>query len=51
MLDLGYRRIDRAQRYGIEESVREAFRQSGLARDDGFATTYCYLGFRGVPRS
>jgi diketogulonate reductase-like aldo/keto reductase len=38
-LELGYRHIDTAQAYGNEESVGQALRESGLARDDVFLTT------------
>jgi len=38
-LELGYRHIDTAQAYGNEESVGEALRASGIARDEIFLTT------------
>jgi diketogulonate reductase-like aldo/keto reductase len=38
-LDVGYRHIDTAQAYGNEESVGQAIRESGLARDELFITT------------
>lgn len=38
-LKTGYRHIDSAQFYGNEKEVGEAFRQSGLERDDVFITT------------
>jgi diketogulonate reductase-like aldo/keto reductase len=38
-LKVGYRHIDTAQGYGNEAEVVEAVTQSGLARDDVFATT------------
>lgn len=38
-LGSGYRHIDTARKYGTEESVGEALRQSGLARDEVFVTT------------
>lgn len=44
--ELGYRHIDTAQGYGNEASVGEAFRQSGLHRDQVFITTKFYPGFR-----
>ncbi len=43
-LDLGYRHIDTAQAYGNEESVGNALRDSGLARDEVFITTKFYPG-------
>ena len=41
-LDLGYRHIDTAQVYGNEESVGQALRESGVARDEVFITTKFY---------
>jgi diketogulonate reductase-like aldo/keto reductase len=41
-LELGYRHIDTAQAYGNEESVGQALRESGLAREDVFLTTKFY---------
>ncbi|KAI7976429.1 hypothetical protein EIK77_000886 [Talaromyces pinophilus] len=38
-LKTGYRHIDSAQFYGNEKEVGEAFRQSGLKRDEVFITT------------
>jgi len=38
-LELGYRHVDTAQAYGNEESVGEALRESGIARDEVFVTT------------
>lgn len=38
-LQSGYRHIDTARKYGSEENVGEALRQSGLPRDDVFVTT------------
>lgn len=38
-LGSGYRHIDTARKYGTEENVGEALRQSGLPRDDIFITT------------
>ncbi|RAO71726.1 uncharacterized protein BHQ10_007738 [Talaromyces amestolkiae] len=38
-LKTGYRHIDSAQFYGNEKEVGEAFRQSGLRRDEVFITT------------
>jgi diketogulonate reductase-like aldo/keto reductase len=45
-LELGYRHIDTAQAYRNEASVGEAFRQSGLDRDDVFITTKFFPGAR-----
>ena len=45
-LELGYRHIDTAQAYGNESSVGEAFRQSGLSRDEVFIATKFYPGSR-----
>jgi diketogulonate reductase-like aldo/keto reductase len=41
-LELGYRHIDTAQAYGNEESVGQALRESGLAREEVFLTTKFY---------
>jgi diketogulonate reductase-like aldo/keto reductase len=41
-LELGYRHIDTAQAYGNEESVGQALRESGLAREEIFLTTKFY---------
>lgn len=41
-LELGYRNIDTAQAYGNEESVGQALRDSGVAREDVFITTKFY---------
>jgi len=38
-LELGYRHIDTAQAYGNEESVGQALRESGIARDEVFVAT------------
>jgi 2,5-diketo-D-gluconate reductase B len=38
-LQSGYRHIDTARKYGTEENVGEALRQSGLPRDEVFVTT------------
>jgi diketogulonate reductase-like aldo/keto reductase len=43
-LELGYRHIDTAQAYGNEESVGQALRESGVAREDVFLTTKFYPG-------
>ena len=47
-LDLGYRHIDTAQAYGNEESVGQALRESGVAREEVFLTTKFYPA-RGDP--
>lgn len=41
-LELGYRNIDTAQAYGNEESVGQALRESGVAREGVFITTKFY---------
>jgi diketogulonate reductase-like aldo/keto reductase len=41
-LELGYRHIDTAQAYGNEESVGQALRESGVAREEVFLTTKFY---------
>ena len=41
-LELGYRHIDTAQAYGNEESVGQALRDSGVAREEVFLTTKFY---------
>jgi diketogulonate reductase-like aldo/keto reductase len=41
-LELGYRHVDTAQAYGNEESVGQALRESGIAREDVFVTTKFY---------
>jgi diketogulonate reductase-like aldo/keto reductase len=41
-LELGYRHIDTAQAYGNEESVGQALRDSGVAREEIFLTTKFY---------
>jgi 2,5-diketo-D-gluconate reductase B len=38
-LEIGYRHIDTAQTYDTEKNVGEAFRRSGLQREDVFITT------------
>jgi diketogulonate reductase-like aldo/keto reductase len=45
-LELGYRHIDTAQAYGNEESVGQALRESGVAREQVFITTKFYPGNR-----
>jgi diketogulonate reductase-like aldo/keto reductase len=45
-LELGYRHVDTAQAYGNEESVGQALRDSGLAREDVFVTTKFFPGAR-----
>lgn len=41
-LEFGYRHIDTAQAYRNEESVGQALRESGIARDEVFLTTKFY---------
>lgn len=50
-LELGYRHIDTAQAYGNEESVGQALRDSGVAREEIFITTKFYPARRGDPAS
>jgi diketogulonate reductase-like aldo/keto reductase len=45
-LELGYRHIDTAQAYGNEESVGQALRESGVAREQVFITTKFYPASR-----
>ena len=40
--DVGYRHIDTAEAYGNEAEVGQAFRASGLPREDVFITTKCF---------
>ncbi len=40
--ETGYRHIDTAAAYGNEAEVGQAFRASGLAREDVFITTKCF---------
>src|SRR3954471_3990517 len=46
-LDTGYRHVDTAAAYGNEAGVGEAFRASGLAREDVFITTKCWNSHQG----
>jgi diketogulonate reductase-like aldo/keto reductase len=48
-LELGYRHIDTAQAYRNEESVGQALRESGVARQDVFITTKFYPRRRADP--
>ena len=41
-LEAGYRHVDTAQAYGNEESVGNAIRDSGIAREDVYITTKFY---------
>jgi 2,5-diketo-D-gluconate reductase A len=43
--EVGYRHIDTAQMYGNEAEVGEAFRESGLSRDEVFITSKLNNGF------
>ena len=43
--EVGYRHIDTAEMYGNEKEVGEAFRDSGLAREDVFITSKLNNGF------
>ena len=47
-LDLGYRHIDTASIYGNEETVGRAIADSGIARDELFITTKCWLNEMGT---
>ena len=40
--DVGYRHIDTAKAYQNEAQVGEAFRASGMSRDEVFITTKCF---------
>ncbi len=46
-IDAGYRHIDTAAAYGNEESVGQAIRESGVARDEIFLTTKLWNGMHG----
>jgi 2,5-diketo-D-gluconate reductase A len=46
-LDAGYRHIDTAAAYGNEAGVGQAFRASGLGRDEVFITTKCWNSDQG----
>ena len=48
-LQVGYRHIDTAKIYGNEESVGEAIRKSGIARDEIFVTTKLWNDDHGDP--
>ena len=48
-LELGYRHIDTAQAYGNEQSVGQALRESGVAREEVFITTKFYPRRRADP--
>jgi 2,5-diketo-D-gluconate reductase A len=53
-LQAGYRHIDTAAAYGNETGVGQAFRASGLAREDVFITTKCFNddhGFEAAKRA
>lgn len=47
----GYRHIDTAAAYGNEAEVGQAFRASGLAREDVFVTTKCWNGDHGYDQA
>jgi diketogulonate reductase-like aldo/keto reductase len=46
-IDVGYRLIDTAASYGNEESVGNAIRQSGVAREELFVTTKLWISDTG----
>ncbi|HEX8721788.1 MAG TPA: aldo/keto reductase [Pyrinomonadaceae bacterium] len=46
-IDVGYRLIDTASSYGNEESVGNAIRQSGVAREELFVTTKLWIADTG----
>src|SRR3954471_4079461 len=46
-LDVGYRLIDTAASYGNEESVGNAIKKSGIARDELFITTKLWIADTG----
>src|SRR5687767_11085686 len=46
-IDVGYRLIDTAASYGNEESVGNAIKQSGMAREDLFITTKLWIADTG----
>jgi 2,5-diketo-D-gluconate reductase A len=50
-LDLGYRHIDTAAAYRNEAEVGQAFRASGLDRDEVFITTKCFNDDHGYDRA
>ncbi len=50
-LELGYRHIDTATRYGNEAGVGEGLRRSGLPRDEVFITTKLDGAFQGGDRA
>ncbi len=49
--DVGYRHIDTATAYRNEGEVGQAFRASGLERDEVFVTTKCWNDHQGRERS
>jgi 2,5-diketo-D-gluconate reductase A len=50
-LDIGYRLIDTAASYGNEESVGNAIRKSGVARDELFVTTKLWIADTGYEKT
>lgn len=50
-LEVGYRLIDTAASYGNEESVGNAIRRSGIARDSLFITTKLWVNGTGYDRT
>ncbi|HWT95749.1 MAG TPA: aldo/keto reductase [Solirubrobacteraceae bacterium] len=49
--DVGYRHIDTAAAYGNEAQVGQAFRASGLPREDVFITTKCFNDHHGYEQA
>lgn len=50
-LQIGYRHIDTATDYQNEASVGEGIRTSGVAREDIFVTTKCWVSERGYEKA
>jgi 2,5-diketo-D-gluconate reductase A len=48
-VEIGYRMIDTASKYGNEAAVGDAIRESGLPREDFFVTTKLAGRFQGAP--
>ena len=49
--DIGYRHIDTAKAYGNEAEVGQAFKSSGLAREDVFITTKVFNDDHGLQKA
>src|SRR5205823_7738553 len=50
-IDVGYRLIDTAASYGNEESVGNAIKQSGVAREEMFVTTKLWIADTGYDKT